>query len=41
MVPAEITPQEGIRAESFDASIEEMNRIQDEIVWGGDETDDV
>ena len=41
LVPAEITPQEGIRAESFDASIEEMNRIQDEIVWGGDETDDV
>lgn len=41
LVPAEITPQEGIHAESFDASIEEMNRIQDEIVWGGDETDDV
>lgn len=41
LVPAEITPREGIRAESFDASIEEMNRIQDEIVWGGDETDDV
>jgi hypothetical protein len=36
-VPAEIDNKLGIDARCFDKTIEEMNRIQDEIVWGGDE----
>ena len=37
LVPADIDPQMGIEAQSFDKTIEEMNRIQEEIVWGGNE----
>lgn len=33
---ANIDPISGIEARSFDATIETMNRIQDEIVWGED-----
>jgi len=36
LLPAPIDPQLGIEARSFDQTIEDMNRIQDEIVWGGD-----
>ncbi|MBD2439108.1 AAA family ATPase [Nostoc sp. FACHB-110] len=34
LVPAEIDPQLGIEARSFDKTIETMNRIQEAIVWG-------
>jgi hypothetical protein len=34
LVPAGIDPELGIEAESFDITIDKMNRIQDEIVWG-------
>jgi AAA15 family ATPase/GTPase len=37
LVSADIDPQMGIEARSFDKTIEEMNRIQEEIVWGGDQ----
>ncbi|MBF0294011.1 MAG: AAA family ATPase [Magnetococcales bacterium] len=37
LVPAKIDNKLGIEARSFDKTIDEMNRIQDEIVWG--ETD--
>ncbi len=37
LVAAKITQATGIEITSFDESIEEMNRIQDAIVWGGDE----
>jgi hypothetical protein len=37
LVEADIDPDLGIEARSFDSTIDEMNRIQDEIVWGGDE----
>lgn len=37
LVEADIDPQMGIEARSFDKTIEEMNRIQEEIVWGGDQ----
>lgn len=37
LVPADIDERYGIEARSFDTTIEEMNRIQEEIVWGGDE----
>ena len=33
LVPADIHPKFGIEAPSFDSTIDEMNRIQDEIVW--------
>lgn len=33
---AKIDPEYGIEARSFDQTIEDMNRIQDEIVWGGE-----
>ena len=36
LVPAGIDCNFGIEADSFDKTIEDMNRIQDEIVWGGD-----
>jgi len=32
--PADIDPHDGIEARSFDTTIEDMNRIQEEIVWG-------
>ena len=34
LVPADIDTKLGIEAPSFDKTIEEMNRIQEEIVWG-------
>ncbi|RKU09868.1 hypothetical protein C6501_14795 [Candidatus Poribacteria bacterium] len=34
LVPAKIHPKFGIEVPSFDKTIDEMNRIQDEIVWG-------
>lgn len=34
LTPAEIDPMLGIEARSFDTTIEAMNRIQEEIVWG-------
>ncbi|MGH8558246.1 MAG: hypothetical protein ACRESZ_12450 [Methylococcales bacterium] len=35
-MPAIIDPETGIEARSFDTTIEAMNRIQEEIVWGGE-----
>ncbi len=37
LVQADIDNKLGIEASSFDKTIEDMNRIQEEIVWGGDE----
>ena len=37
LVQAEIDSKIGIEAKSFDNTIEDMNRIQEEIIWGGDE----
>ena len=34
LVPAKIHPKFGIGVDSFDKTIDDMNRIQDEIVWG-------
>lgn len=34
LVPAKITAESGIELKTFDDTIEDMNRIQDEIVWG-------
>ncbi len=34
LTPADIDPELGIEASSFDKTIETMNRIQEEIVWG-------
>lgn len=34
LTPADIDPELGIKADSFDDTIETMNRIQEEIVWG-------
>lgn len=34
LTPAKIHPTYGIEVPSFDETIEDMNRIQDEIVWG-------
>ena len=34
LVPAKIHPKFGIEVPSFDKTIDDMNRIQDEIVWG-------
>jgi hypothetical protein len=36
LTPADISPELGIEAHSFDTTIETMNRIQEEIVWGGE-----
>jgi ABC-type branched-subunit amino acid transport system ATPase component len=36
LTPADIDPERGIEARSFDTTIETMNRIQEEIVWGGE-----
>jgi AAA15 family ATPase/GTPase len=36
LTPADIDPEQGIEARSFDKTIEDMNRIQEEIVWGGE-----
>ncbi len=37
LTKAEITQDRGIEINSFDDAIEEMNRIQDAIIWGGDD----
>ena len=37
LVQANIDSKLGIEAHSFDKTIEDMNRIQEEIIWGGDE----
>ena len=37
LVPADIDPELGIQARSFDATIDSINRIQEEIVWGESE----
>ena len=34
LVPAKIHPKFGIGVRSFDKTIDDMNRIQDDIVWG-------
>ncbi len=34
LVPADIDPESGIEVSSFDETIDDMNRIQDEIFWG-------
>lgn len=34
LTPADIDPALGIEARSFDKTIDDMNRIQDEILWG-------
>ena len=36
LVPAKIHPELGIGVSSFDKTIDDMNRIQDDIVWGGE-----
>ena len=36
LTPADIDPEMGIEARSFDTTIETMNRIQEAIVWGAD-----
>lgn len=36
LVPADIDRHSGIEVKSFDKSIDAMNRIQEEIIWGGD-----
>lgn len=36
LVPASIDPFLGIEARSFDMTINDMNRIQEELVWGGE-----
>ena len=36
LTPADIDPEMGIEARSFDKTIDTMNRIQEEIVWGAD-----
>ena len=36
LVPADIDPELGIQVNSFDETIEDMNRIQRDIVWGGE-----
>lgn len=36
LVPAKIHPEFGIGVSSFDKTIDDMNRIQDDIVWGAE-----
>lgn len=36
LTPADIDPEMGIEARSFDETIEAMNRVQERIVWGGE-----
>lgn len=36
LVPADISTQFGIEAPSFDKTIETMNRIHEDIIWGGE-----
>jgi predicted ATPase len=37
LVPADVSQELGIEIESFDTTIDEMNRIQEAIIWGDDE----
>ncbi|MBF0408760.1 MAG: AAA family ATPase [Candidatus Riflebacteria bacterium] len=37
LTQADVNQEQGIEARSFDATIEDMNQIQDEIIWGGEE----
>ena len=37
LVPANVEPELGIEARSFDETIDQMNEIHDAIVWGDDE----
>ena len=37
LVSANVNQELGIEVDSFDATIDEMNRIQEAIVWGGEE----
>lgn len=37
LTKAEISQEQGIEVRSFDTTIDDMNRIQEEIVWGDDE----
>ena len=34
LIAANITPTTGIDLETFDSTIEDLNRIQEEIIWG-------
>ena len=36
LVPADVDPALGIEAPSFDETIDEMNEIQADIVWGAE-----
>ncbi len=36
LIPSKVTEEEGIEAISFDSTIEEMNRIQEAIIFGGE-----
>ena len=36
LVEADIDPELGIEARSFDETIDEMNRILEDIVWGAE-----
>lgn len=40
LTPADINPLLGIEARSFDKTIDDMNRIQEKIIWGGEENND-
>ena len=37
LVPAPISTEQGVEVEGFDEAINDMNRIQEKIIWGGDE----
>lgn len=36
LIPADIDPKLGIEVTTFDTAIDTMNRIQEEIIWGGE-----
>lgn len=40
LVEADINPQLGIEVQSFDKTINKMNEIQEEIIWGGEQDDE-
>ncbi len=37
LIPAEIDQESGIEARTFDTTIDEMNRIQEAIIFSGEE----
>ncbi|MHB8202492.1 MAG: AAA family ATPase, partial [Desulfomonilaceae bacterium] len=39
LIPARIDQESGIEARTFDATIDEMNRIQEAIIFSGEEND--